>query len=192
MNQKVIIGCIYKRAFNEARLEKEALLSKIKNLKKGGKVITFFDTSFNDSMQWTEKLFLEYLDLIRLLCLKHEDANILLKPKAHKDYRGCLSGKNVAFYTVLWEELSRSDNFICLDPLEWSAESAIAVSDVCVSMGMNSPATIALICGRNALYYDDTGNEDHYFAKKYKNALVFDNKNLLCEQITRILSGEFN
>jgi hypothetical protein len=59
-------------------------------------------------------------------------------------------------------------------------------------MGMNSPATIALICGRNALYFDEICNDSHLFAKRYKDKIVFDNKDRLLEQMDNILSGKFN
>ena len=58
-------------------------------------------------------------------------------------------------------------------------------------MGVNSPATIALICGKDALYYDTTGNQEHPFVRKYKNSIVFDDKKLLLEQIDSILQGRF-
>ena len=58
-------------------------------------------------------------------------------------------------------------------------------------MATTSPSTIALICGKDGLYFENTGNKNHPFAKKYENILVFEDKDLLFKQIYNILNGKF-
>ena len=46
--------------------------------------------------------------------------------------------------------------------------------------------------GKNGFYFDDTGNRYHPFAEKYKDILVFEDKNLLFRQLSNILDGRFS
>lgn len=192
VNNRVNIGCIYRREFNKALNNKESIIAQIDGSKKGKKTVTFCDASFNNFMENTEYFFLEYLEIIKEFCERNKNINIFLKAKRKEKAILEVLEDEIDQYKKIKEELFSFDNFNYLDPLKWSIEEAIAISDVCVSMGMSSPSTIALICGQNALFFDDTGNIYHPFAKKYKNLIVFEDKELLYKQIDNILNGRFN
>lgn len=192
IDNKIKIGCIYKKEYNKAMNNKERIIEKIDGFKIKRKTVTFCDTSFDISMGYTEYFFLEYLEIIKEFCERNRDINVLLKPKKEEAVVLKALEDNIDRYKKIWKELLSFDNFIYLNPLKWKIEDIIAISDICVSMGMNSPSTIALICGRNALYFDNTGNNYHPFAKKYKNLIVFEDKDLLFRQIDNILNQRFN
>jgi hypothetical protein len=118
--------------------------------------------------------------------------NILLKPKSLDEEVEASVTDNFQQYKKIREELFSFNNFIYLDPRKYCVEEAIAISDVCITLAASSPSTIALICGKNGLYFDDSGNKNHPFAKKYENIIVFDDKNLLFKQIYNILDGKIN
>ena len=192
VDKKMNIGCIYKNEYNKAAKRTEEIINQIPPLKKDKKIVVFFDASFNKSIHLTEELFLEYLEIIKEFCKNNENINTLLKPRSYENYEVKISKDNLGRFKKLWNGLTSHENFIYLNPLRWNIEGIIAISDVCVNMGMNSPSTIALICGKNALYFDNTGNRYHPFAKKYKNILVFEDKELLFQQIDNILNRGFN
>lgn len=192
IDHKINIGCIYKDGYNKVFKDKDGIMARIPGLKKGQKVIAFYDTSFASWAHHTEDVLLKYLDVIAEYCMKEKNNNVLLKPKHYTDYGPRLSYDNRKRHKKLWDYLTSTGNFVCIDPSKWSMEEILAISDISINMGMNSPATVALICGKNALYYDTTGNSYHLFAKKYKNKIVFDDKNLLFKQIDDILGGKIN
>ena len=192
VDQKVNIGCLFKKAYFEAINNKERIISRLRNFNRKAKTVVFFDTSFADSIFLTRDIFLEYVTLIRDFCRENGNINVLLKPKSDRDSVRKMLGDKDAQYEKMLEELAQCGNFICLDPSEWSIEEAIAVSDVNINLGMTSPATIALICGKDALYYERTGNREHPFANKYMGQVVFDDRRILFQQIDNILKGKFH
>lgn len=191
VDQKISIGCIFKEAYRQAVHHKSEMVGRLK-LNKCAKTVAFFDTSFSDTLCVAKPFFLEYMEMINEFCHRNKTVNVLLKPKCHRDYILKMLGEEVGQYERLWQELNCHANFRYLDHKEWSVEDAIALADVSINMGMTSPATIALICGQNALYYDKTGNQEHPFARQYRNEIVFDDKKMLFQQIQNILNGEFN
>ena len=191
VDEKIDIGCIYKEEYNKAFSNKEEIIRRISLSKASEKVAAFFDVSFSNDIHFTEEFFLDYLELIKEFCEKNRNINVLLKPKSAEDYETNVSRDNISRFRRIWNELANLDNFICLDPLKISIEEIIAISDVCISMGMNSPSTIALICGKDALYFDNTGNIYHPFALKYMNEIVFEDKERLFQQVDNILSRGF-
>jgi len=192
VDRKINIGCIYKKAYRNALKNKSNIVRGIQGFRIERKVVTFCDTSFTNSSEYSEAFFLDYLQLIKSFCKKKRNVNVLLKPKSSESYEKKLSGENVDTYKKIWEELIKHDNFIFLNPLQHGIEQTIAISDICVSMAMNSSSTIALICGKDGLYFDNTGNTCHPFAKKYKDIIVFEEENLLLQQICNILDGRFS
>lgn len=193
VNKKINIGCIFKKEYKNALKRREDIIRNIKGLNKNRKIVTFFDTSFDRGNScYNECFFLEYLELMLEFSKRYINYSVLLKPKIFKNYDSSISSVNYERYKKLRDELANVDNFIHIDPFEWNFEDILAVSDVSVSMGMNSPATIALICGRDGFYFDITGNDYHPFAVKYRNVLVFDNKDLLCRRIEAVLNKKFS
>lgn len=188
IDNKMNTGCIFKKQYRIAFENKEAVKSKIPNLQRDKKVVTFFDTSFNDDV-WSYILLLDFLEVVTIFCKSHKDVNVLWKPKISVDFEMLVPAQSRQHYIARRDELSACNNFIPLG-CEFF-EQSIAISDVCVSMAINTPALIALICKRDALYFDNTGNREHLFAKKYINKIVFEDGNLLIRQIENILEGKF-
>jgi len=192
VDEKINIGCIFKKEYNKALSNKENIIGRIANLEKERKTVTFFDTSFNNTIDITAHFFLEYMEIIKEFCEHNKDVNVLLKPKLEKASILQDLQDNLDQYKEIWDGLIGCGNFYYLNPLEWSVAEAIAISDVCITMAMTTPSTVALICGKDALYFDNTGNIYHPFAKKYSDVIVFEDKDLLFKQISNILDGKFN
>lgn len=195
IDEKVNIGCIFKKEYNKAFGNKENIMAREPKLKKRTKTVTFFDNSIDNEGCFPVRLYLMYLEIIREFCRKNKDINVLLKAKSGEKYMLKQMKNNLEHldqYEKIRAGLFNCDNFKYLSPLKWSMEDAIAVSDICVTMLVRSPSTVALICGKNALYYDDTGNIYHPFAVNHRNTIVFEDKNLLFEQINKILNREFD
>lgn len=191
VDRRVNTGCMFKEAYSRATKNKENVLSRIAKFKKGEKIVSFFDTSFNN-VYLTDSFLLDYLELISEFCKNNPNLNVLLKPKNEEDYQDRISPARQERFKKVWVRLAGFDNFTYLDALQWSIEEIIAISDVCINMGINSPSTIALICGVNALYFDTTGNIYHPFARKYSDVIVFNDCQRLFQQIGNILQGRFN
>lgn len=192
VDKKIIIGCIFKKAYNENILRRDVIMGRIKGLKTKLKIVSFYDTTFDNYLQYTEEFYLDYLELIERFLRNRKDVNVLFKSKKIFFERIKLSSVNQPKFRALFSSLMRYDNFIPLDPYNWSAEDVVAISDVCISQGLTTPATIALICGKNAFYFDNTGNNYHPLAQKYKDIIVFDDSELICRQIDYVLNGEFS
>jgi len=76
-----------------------------------------------------------------------------------------------------------------VDETKWSFIEVIGVSDVVITQGMTSSATIALICGIEGLYLDQA-NYDHPFSRDFKGIAVFEDKDSLLLMIRKILMGD--
>lgn len=189
--KKINIGCIYKKGHKMAVSNKKNILRDELGFGEKKKTVAFFDTSFNDSISFTNSFFLECLEIIKEFCEANKDINVVLKPKNESNHVSVMLRDDLDQYKKTWEQIVSFDNFTCLDPLKWNVEDVIAMSDVCVTMGMTTPSTVALICRENALYFDNTGNCYHPFIKKYKNVIAFDNKVSLFRQIDNILNERF-
>jgi len=192
IDKKINIGCIFKETYSEALRNREEIVKKISGYKGEKKIVAFFDAGFGQMHCNSEDFLLRYLGIIKEFLNSNGHVRVILKMKDDRGYESEISEGNLERFKSIWNKLVSLENFTLLDTSRWTAEEAISVSDVSISMGMNSPATIALICGRNALYFDDTGNIYHPFAARYKNKLVFDDKDIFLKQVNDILEGKFN
>lgn len=192
VDERVNIGCIYKKKHNEALGNREHIIGRIKDFKKGRKTVLFCDTSFANAYEYTEKFFLNFYEIITDFCRRHNDINILLKPKNKEEDLMAGLTDNFQQYEKIRNELFSYNNFIYLEPQNYCVEELLAISDICISLAASTPSTVALICGKNGLYFDNSGNKNHPFARKYENILVFDDKDSLFKQIKDILDGKFH
>lgn len=193
VDKRVNIGCIFKSEVQNGLKNKAEIMDKLNLVAGKEKVVAFYDTSFNRYIHSTEEIYLEFIQTVREYCIANPDRNVILKSKKGVEgIKSRMMGENYQKFKNLWDDLLNKENFIHLDPPEWGVEEPIAVADVNIGMGINSCASIALICGRNALYYDKTGNNQSLFTRKYSNSIVFDNRNQLYKQIENILSGKFS
>lgn len=192
VDKRINIGCIYKKGFNKAMNNREDIIARIDGFKKERKTAAFFDASYSNSIEFTELFFIQFLGIVKDFCEANKHINVLLKPKKSEQETTELLQENFGKVKKIKGELLGYENFFYLDPPKYSMEEAIAISDVCVNMATTSPSTIALICGKNALYFDNTGNRYHPFVKKYKNIIVFEDEELLFGQIKNILDEKVN
>jgi polysaccharide biosynthesis PFTS motif protein len=177
VDRKVNVGCIFKEFYRKASDERKKIVTRMAGIRKEKKTVCFFGTNVTNQGRYTERFLADYMELIREFCERNKDINILFKPKREGNRP---------------TKLAICDNFIYLSPSKCGVEEAIAISDVCITMGMTTPSIIALICGSNGLYFDTTENGYHPFARKYRDKIVFSDKELLFKQINNILSGKLS
>ena len=194
IDQKINTGCIFKEIYQKALAGKGELMDRIQKLDRNKKSVVFFDTSFGSLAFYTNAGYLAYMRLIYNFCTVHPMVNVLLKMKMslNEVEQNFNNEEDLKSFLNIMNQLNECPNFIYLDPDIWGFEQAIAISDVCVNMGMNTPATIALICEKDALYFENSGNYEHPFSKKYMNTIVFEEQNALFAQIDQILNGKFS
>lgn len=192
VDEKVNVGCIYKKQYNELLKNKNVIIDKLPQFDRNKKTVVFFDSSFSSLAQMSDSAFLEYLYVINEYCRMNKDVNIIYRPKGSIDVVSFCCRNFLHEYLELRKKLSSYENLYFFERQEWSTMEAIILSDVVVSFGMNSPATITLILGKEALYFNNTGNTEHPFAKAYTNQLVFESCDMLIEQINKILDYQFS
>ena len=180
-----VVGCIFLRSYFNALIRKEQSRKSNKR-----KTILICDTSFSNTIEFTEDCYLDYLDLAINMMHELTDVDFIFKPKGASQSVMSLftSEERKRLYLEKMDYLLNDDRFFYHDH-NIQLETLIASSDLVVNMGMNSPATIALILGKEAVYYDTTGNDMHPFTK-YKNQVVFDNKRMLIDHVKDVLNNK--
>ena len=164
--------------YKKAMKEKDGIRGKLKGINMGYPFISFFDTSFENNFLYSEESIIDFLRLVEDFAQKEKN-NILLKVKWIHSYEDVLNNN----IKTIFNHLSNMDNVYILDNYQWDVLEVIAISDVCVSMEMTSPSTIAIILRKPGLYYDNIGNKLHPFSNKYKDKIVFDDKDKLFSKI---------
>ncbi|HAH05420.1 MAG TPA: hypothetical protein DCM05_02665 [Elusimicrobia bacterium] len=187
--QPLSTGCIFKASFLEQRRRADALRERI-GLGRG-RAVSFFDTTFGDVYEYPEAMFLRYLDSMRLCARALPETLFLLKRKRFwlDSYDSLISPTHRAAYRERWDALRTLPNFKDVSGSVRDPEALIAVSDVVVTLAMTSPSTIALLCGVDALYYDDSGNRQHPFCRLPEKRLVLDAPQALADRVAEILQG---
>ena len=180
-----VVGCILLRAYFNALIRPEQSI-KINTSKK----ILICDSSFSNVIHFSEEFYLDYLDLVINMMAELTDVEFIFKPKGAHQYsmNQFTSEERKRLYLEKMDYLLNDNRFFYYD-YNIQLETLIATSDLVVNMGMNSPATIALILGKEAVYYDTTGNDMHPFTK-YKNQVVFDNKRMLIDHVKDVLNNK--
>jgi len=182
-------GCWLKHNFTEFTRNRKSIYEKLGLPINGAKVLAFYDESFHPDIHFTEEVLLDFWQM--MLELVEENINVIgiMKPKYGEKIKGrILSSKGREIYSNIKQKCSENGRLYFIDePREIAVTEVIAISDVNITMGMGSPSTIALLCGKTGLYYDTTGNDYHPFARRYRNKLVFDNKRALFSTVNRII-----
>jgi hypothetical protein len=174
--EKIVdMGFYGRRFFAVAKNSINSIMDRLPLIKEKKPVISFFDDTFDDECMFTREIYFEYLLIVRQFAKAHPNFHVLFKRKKKenpKDQR-------------LFQEKCEMDkiaNLHILPNYDWQAIEVIAVSNICISMGMTSPSTIANICGVIGLYFDQTENMQHPF-RKYRESLVFDKADKLFSAI---------
>lgn len=176
------VGCIFLKVFFDT-IEKNENKRESKR-----KTILICDNSFGNNIGvFSENLYLDYLDLAIELLNKISDTDLIFKSKNWQSniLDSFLSNGNKKKYLEKISFLNSSGRFAYYD-ISFQIEPFIALSDMVITMGMTSPSMIALILGKEAVYYDMTGNDQHPMTR-YKNKVVFDDKEMLIGHIKGVL-----
>ena len=192
IDKRVNVGCIYKKEFSDSLKSVEEIISEINGFDSRRQSVLFCDTSFSSNCEQTEMNFLEFIRIMTRFCESHDGVNVLFKPKKLDGAIELALGDKAEEYRQLVKCLSKRENYFHFDGEKVSFVKLLSISDLCVSMGMNSTSVVSLICRKDALFYDKTGNKEHPWAKEYFNILVFDDEEKILRQIDRILKGEFS
>jgi len=187
-------GCWLKHNFSELARNKRSICEKLGLPTSGYKVLAFYDESFAPNIRFSEEVLLDFWQMMFELIEENTNVIGIMKPKVgDKDKRRKLSDKGKEIYNDIKQRCSESGRLYFIDnPREVAVTEVIAVADLNITMGMGSPSSIALLCGKIGLYYDTTGDEYHPFAQRYRNKVVFDNKRDLFSAVNKIIEGGYN
>lgn len=180
-------GYPFKRSVRDARSSRSKILSDM-GVKEGGKVVSFFDESFGGNCNMKEENFVEFWETALRFAEKDSKNIVLIKPKVFDRNNDLSYGLRRRFMDVR-DKIQGMQNAYIITPDKWSFIEVIAVSDIVVTQGMASSATIAIICGIEGLYLNQM-KEEHPFSKAFKDRLVFYDAEKLLSMVNRIISGQ--
>jgi polysaccharide biosynthesis PFTS motif protein len=186
-NTLIRTGFVFKRFIKDVSNNRNKVLSDMR-IAPRGKIVTFFDESFGFGSEMTEEHFVIFWKAILKLAELEKDNTIVVKPKYFENYKA-LSQKFKKEYTVILERIKKLRNAYIINERKWSFIEAIGISDIVITQGMTSSATIAIICGIEGLYLDQFGYE-HQFSKLFKDRIVFDDVDKLIDMVHKIIIGE--
>jgi len=180
-------GYAFKKFIKNVAADRKSVLKKM-GINPEGKIVSFFDETFRSSCKMTEKHYLNFWRATLDFARKNQDCTVLVKPKTLERYKG-LSAKLIPEFLGLKSEIEKLDNAYIVDDKRWSFIEVIGVSDLVITQGMFSSATIAIICGIEGLYLDEAGY-NHPFRERFKDRIVFDDAESLLKMAEQIVNGE--
>ena len=188
-NGKIIkpTGYVFKRFIKKTARRRDEILNKMKVSKKG-KIISFFDESFRSRCKMTEEHYVNFWYTALKFARKNRNDTILIKPKSMERYKG-LSENLIKRFLRIKIELESFENVHIIDDRKWSFIEVIGVSDVVITQGMCSSATIAIICGIEGLYLDEA-RYNHPFRELFTDRIVFNDSEKLLSMVDRIIANE--
>lgn len=182
----MLTGFPFKRFVKEVIANRKSVLSDM-GIAAKGKIITFFDESFGGECKMTEENFVVFWETALKLAQTEEGSTVLIKPKELNRYHNLSDGLKKRFIDIK-TEIENMPNAYIIDEIRWSFIECIGVSDIVVTQGMTSSATIAIICGIEGLYLDEA-RYGHPFSALFKGRIVFDDRLELLEMINKIIAG---
>ncbi|MFA6549594.1 MAG: glycosyltransferase family protein [Candidatus Margulisiibacteriota bacterium] len=179
-------GYVFKGFIHKVIADRNKVISSL-GLSPRGKIISLFDESFGGYIKMTADHYLAFWQLALKLAQKETGNTIIIKPKNDDGYQLLPEKQKAAFFNIkgLLEELP---NVHIVRSKQWSFIEYIGISDVVVTQGMTSSATIAIICGIEGLYFDQA-QYDHPFSRLFKDKLVFDDPDKLIRMISSVIDG---
>lgn len=180
------IGFVFKKFINDVMANRQKVLS-LMQIVPSGRIISFFDESFGGEVKMNEGHFVNFWELALISANRYPLDTIVIKPKSIS-YLDRLSVANARRLKNILDNLKRCPNVHILDPIKWTFIEAIGISDIVINQGMASSAGIALMCGVDALYYDEA-HHDHIFSRATDLGLVFDNPGALLARVDEILNS---
>lgn len=179
-------GYIFKTFIKEAMNKKDDLIHKMGVLAKG-RIISFFDESFGAWCKMTAEHYLAFWDTAVTLAEEEPGNTVIIHPKDKDALKKLLPGQYERFQAIK-SRSEKLNNFFEIDSVRWSFIESIGISDVVVTQGMTSSATIAIICGITGFYLDQAGYR-HPFSDRFKDVFVFNEPKRIITAIKEVLSG---
>ena len=179
-------GYIFKKFINKIRADRDLVLDKMGiGSSRKGKIITFFDECFGGNCKLTGEHYVNFWETILKFADEQKEQTVLIKPKELTVYRRLSDNLQNKFIEIK-KRLEKMDNVYIITTPKWSFIEAVGVSDIVITQGMSSSATIAIICGIEGLYFDQA-QYNHPFREHFKNRLVFDDSGGLLNMIEAIV-----
>lgn len=182
-------GYVFKRFVNTIVRNRDKTLFSM-GIRSKGKIVTFFDESFAGDVKMTEGHYVTFWETALKFAETEKDNTVLIKPKVSDRYNKLSPDLKERFISIK-NQMERMSNVHIIDSYKWSFIEAIGVSDIVITQGMTSSATIAIICGIQGLYLDQVGF-NHPFSEAYRNRLVFGDPEELLLMVKKIIDGKEN
>ena len=179
-------GYVFKRFIKEIMFNKSKILSDM-GIDAKGKIISFFDETFGEECYTKEGHIIVFWETALKLAETEKDSTVFVKPKELEKFNN-LSRDSKRRFMEIKSKIESLPNMHIIDSYKWSFMEVVGVSDVVVTQGMSSSATIAIICGVEGLYLDMV-QEEHPFSKLFKDRIVFYDPEKLLYMIQRIIKG---
>ncbi len=195
VDSMVETGCWLKHNFGEFTRNKKRIYENLGLPVNSPKVLlAFYDTTIDPDFHFTEDVLLDFWQLMFEIVDGNKNVIGIMKPKVADRVKHLkLSDKGDEIYNKIRQRCLENGRVYFIDnPSEFAVTEVIAISDINITMGMGSPSTIALLCGKIGLYYDTTGSDYHPFTRRYRKKLVFDNKGDLFSVVRNITDGAYN
>jgi spore coat polysaccharide biosynthesis protein SpsF len=182
----MLTGCIYKRFIRNIISNQRPTLDEL-GIKTNGKIISFFDESFGNEYKMTGEHYVTFWETALKLARIDIHNTVVLKPKELARSNNLSPDLKKRFIEIK-NRLEKLPNVYIIDSNKWSFIEAIGISNIVVTQGMTTAATIAIICGTQGLYLDQA-HYAHPFAEAFKDTIVFDDPDKLISMIQKILEG---
>ncbi len=185
------VGYVFKNFIKEAGNNRHEVLS-VMGIRNGKKIISFFDETFGNDIycEMTEEHYVNFWNCALDFAKKYNENLVVMKPKELERYQK-LSYSYKKRFIEIKQEMEMLDNVYIADCKKWTFIEIIGISDVVISQGMTSSSTIAIICGKDGIYFDEYGY-NHLLARLFKDKIVFDEPEKLFLTINAILSNKLS
>lgn len=187
----VYTGYVFKKFIKDVFARRDNIISDM-GIARRGKVVSFFDEpdyskTSEGAFLRTASLSVNFWESALKLAIRDPGITVLMKPKDLSRYGDLPDGLKERFISIR-SQMEKLENVYIVDAAKWSFIECVGISDVVVTEGMTSSATIAIICGIEGLYLNEAGS-DHPFSRSLKGKIVFDHPDTLIEAIQGILAG---
>ncbi|MFA6548424.1 MAG: glycosyltransferase family protein [Candidatus Margulisiibacteriota bacterium] len=179
-------GYVFKRFINQVIADRDRVLAAL-GITAKGKIISLFDESFGGGVKMTADHYVAFWQMALDLANKETSNTIIMKPKVLERYYRLPEKQKMEFEKIK-SQLEKLPNVYIIKSERWSFIEYIGISDVVVTQGMTSSATIAIICGLEGFYFDQA-QYDHPFSRLFKDTLVFDDPDKLIKMIHDVVAG---
>ncbi|MFH1369598.1 MAG: hypothetical protein ABII64_10800 [Elusimicrobiota bacterium] len=176
-------GYVFKSFIKKIMVSRESLRMQM-GIPAGVFVATFYDESFGNDIRMTPEHFVNFWEAMLNTAICSPRTHVAMKSKELSRAENLKADLKIKFNGI-FSKLKKHNNFSLIDENKWTFMEAIGISDLVVTQGMTSSATIAIICGIEGLYFDQA-ECDHPFSRQYHDVLAFDDRDKLVAAIVKI------